>query len=255
MITGTKTTIIVNDTDAVTNFDELGTFQNQELIHRPKSNSESVVIHTLKTIIVDTLFGDIINAGHAVGDYIYMILKGGGTVAQAFAREIRYTIKDNTTVGSMYGDKHVLETDAEVDGTTTNLILEDLQDYSGSATWFTNLVSQYLDPRHLFITKGGILASQKTVGTSTHTVSAQGSKGVTSVAAGTGCTITIPAGLSDGYSEDFCQADSHQITFTVSSPGALVNVDGHTKSGGLGSIVNIKKISPGVFVLSGRTGP
>jgi hypothetical protein len=229
------------------NFDELGDFKNETLIQRPKEDTEGVVIHTLKTGVVDTIYGNIINAGHMVIDYVYAICKGGGTVAQIFARETRYTIKDGTTVGSMYGNTHVLESDGEVSGTATNVILENLSDHS-SSTWFTNILSQYLDPRHLLKTRGGILGCSSGIGTTTYTAKDQDSGGIHTVVSGSGCTVTIPASSAEGFNACYVHGDTnplHKVIITVPSPGVLI---GTTQTTAKGEVLRVRYLSAGYFL-------
>lgn len=245
---------INNQTASVRSFDELGDFENNTLIVRPTEDSEAVAVHSLKTIILDTTYGNIINFGHGVGDYIYIKAIGGGSVAQSYAREARYTVKNETQVDKLYGNIHIVEQDFETSGNINNLILDSFPDSSATSTWFDNVGLDYLDPRFLIRNRGGYLGSASGLGLTSYTAKLQDSGAVRTFVAGAPVTVTIPANMEEGFRSHWVQGDANQITFSVSSPGVLLNKNGHTKTGGLHSRVTVEYLSPGTFLLSGETG-
>lgn len=239
-------------TEEVVAFDELGEFTNDTLIHRPRGDSESVVMHTLRTIAVDTRLGNIIDFGHAVCDFINVKILGGGIVAQIFARETRYTIKEGTTAGTIYGNTHVPESDADTDGTATNLVIDHLPDTSATATWFQNLLTEYLDPRHLHITRGGRLGCVSQIGSATHTASNRESGGIHTVQSGSGCVVTIPADSREGFDAVYVHGDSdpaHTVSITVPVPGAIV-CSGTPVTSATGEALRVRFIAPGTFLVT-----
>lgn len=215
---------------------------------------DSVVVADFTTMHVNSSNGDMTGTSHGVASYIRMLIEGGGLIGQAFLNEDRVSIQDGTTIGSLVINKIVIETDAETDGSCSSLILNQLSDFSSTATWTTEiLATDYQDPRAIIKTAGAIIVAPGSIGSTTKTMANIDSGKTWTALAGAGVTVTIPANLYPGWKADFVQGDANQITFAAGAGGVLLNKDSHTKTGGLYSVVTVEMIAAGVILLSGQT--
>lgn len=250
----------VQDVEMGLSFDEVKKARITDLVWQPSAESSAVVVADFTTLEVDTSLGDCTGASHAVGSYVYFKGTGGGTSAQNFLRENRIGVFDGSTLGTLVVNKHVLDLNADVDGTLATLVIDQLSDFSGTATWVTAIETQILDPRHVYKTAGGIVATPKVIDTDYTLTPPDSGKAImfydaTSPASK---TVTVPASLPAGFSAVIINGDGTQVIFAASGGNTIFNVSGHTKTAAAAfsrcTIEVLSSGSGGAVILSGNTG-
>ena len=235
-------------------FDAAKVARRVRLIHRPDDDADyAIAAADWIDVNPDSSEGDHNSVSHDIGSYVYLKPIGGGVVSQGFCRENRYSIADGTTVGTLYGSKDVLDLDGDVSGTAVSIVLHEMSDFTGTATWFTNLLTRILDPRHVHITKGGHVGSAKVI-VDDYTLTDQDSGATLLMFAGAPKTITAPDTLAEGFSCTIIQGDANQVTVAASGTRSLFNEDTHTKTAGAYAVVHLHCPTSTTAFLSGNTG-
>ncbi len=88
----------------------------------------------------------------------------------------------------------------------------------------------------------------------TYTLSATDNGKVITLDNGSAITVTIPAGLVDGFNCLLVQKGAGKVTVTKAGGGSLNNRSSQTKTAGQHAIVTIVHIGSEVYILSGDTG-
>ena len=88
----------------------------------------------------------------------------------------------------------------------------------------------------------------------TYTLAATDNGKVITLDNGSAITVTIPAGLVDGFNCLLVQKGAGKVTVTKAGGGSLNNRSSQTKTAGQHAIVTIVHIGGEVYILSGDTG-
>lgn len=245
-----KHTITSTDASTPVSFDDIKQGWNYTYVWAPSANtSDTVVAHMFFDFTVDTTNGDAVGMSHGVGRYTYFRGKGGGTCGQSFLDEYRFGNLDGTTLGTIYGQKWVLDDDADVSGPMGTLCMVDMQDQSATATWVGKITRNFLDPRTVTTHSGGIVQAPGLIYGDYAFTEQDSGKHFLYFSASDG-TLTVPDTLPDGFRVTVTQGNTGAAIFASGGGRTLFEPQSRNRTQGMFQSASLATITNTVLLLS-----
>lgn len=224
-----------------------------KVVMQPSALSASVATGLMRVCVVDASSYALNpeDIGHGIAGFDYLQLTGDKDIGQSFVHEAKLKSTHTGDIGEIAFYKASIDT---VQGDFNRVYGFDFPDMSGIAgTVTTKAAINVRDSEATAILSGGYRTNINNVGVAAYTVKETDSGKLQGVLAGTPVTITLPHYIPGGCVFSFTQMDANQVTFASDGSSVLVNASGHTKTRTAYSVVQIRTITTGVYILSGDT--
>lgn len=153
-----------------------------------------------------------------------------------------------STLNQYVAIKHVVGPDTQNDGTVGTYVLEQLDDMRSSVTAVAAFQQNFLDPRLVTTHAGGILRPTAQLTASATLTNADSGKDFIVVSA-TDVTITLGAGVSNGWHGSFVQGGAGKVTIAVSPDKAIYSKASQVQTAGQLAKVGVTVYPFGATVL------
>lgn len=166
--------------------------------------------------------------GHVIAGFFETEINA--PTGDAFGLELRLDPLAST-LDQYVGIKHVIGPDTQNDGTVGVYVLEQLDDMRASVTSVAAFQQNYLDPRLVTTHAGGTMRPTDQLTASATLTNANSGKDYIVVSA-TDVTITLGAGVTNGWHGTFLQGGAGKVTIAVTPDKAIYSKAGQVQTAG-----------------------
>lgn len=190
------------------------------------------------------------SAGNAVPGHViagFFETEINAPTGDAFGIELRLDPLAST-LDQYVGIKHVIGPDTQNDGTVGTYILEQLDDMRTSVTSVAAFQQNFLDPRLVTTHAGGNMRPTEQLTASQTLTNAHSGKDYIVVSA-TDVTITLGAGVTNGWHGSFVQGGAGKVTIAVTPDKAIYSKASQVQTAGQLGKVDVTVYPFGATVL------